>query len=230
MDGTECPVCLDKIGEKNNCTTKCGHSFCFSCMIKALSVNNKCPYCREILVEKNIHEDNFEEDDEDEEEDDNYHNNIFFWSDFDDVSHIEDIHENNNTDTLEHSAIYYGNKYCPIGKTRLLVNEHTIVKIDGMLYGFNALKKYIKKQIKTHLDTLNLTKLKKYKNCTLKKFLKLHINNPITDTLYNKNSLKKMYNTFFSSSKNIYNFAYHFDEIKKFKKTTICKDKPRFKF
>jgi hypothetical protein len=234
MIDTECPVCLEKIGEKNNCTTQCGHSFCFSCMIKAMSVNNRCPYCREILIEKNIHEDDFEESDEDEE-DDNFHNhnNIFFWSDFNDISHIEDINENNNNDSLEHSTIYYGNKYCPIGKTRLLVHEHTIVKIDGTLYGFNALKNYIKKQIKIRLDTLNLAKLKKYKNCNLKEFLKLDINNPITNTLYDKNSLKKMYNTFFSSSKNVYNFAYYLDKTtknKKIKKNFISSDKPRFKF
>jgi hypothetical protein len=59
---TECCICFETIGEKNNCVTPCGHKFCFVCLTKALTNNNTCPCCREVLVEAS------EEDDESEYE------------------------------------------------------------------------------------------------------------------------------------------------------------------
>ena len=47
----ECCICFEVIGEKNNCVTPCGHKFCFVCLTKALSINNTCPCCRQVLVE-----------------------------------------------------------------------------------------------------------------------------------------------------------------------------------
>ena len=58
----ECCICFEAIGEKNNCVTPCGHKFCFVCLTKALTNNNTCPCCREVLIE--MPED--EEDDESE--------------------------------------------------------------------------------------------------------------------------------------------------------------------
>jgi len=47
----ECCICYETIGDKNNCVTPCGHKFCFVCLTKALTTNNTCPCCREVLVE-----------------------------------------------------------------------------------------------------------------------------------------------------------------------------------
>jgi Ring finger domain len=61
----ECCICYETIGDKNNCVTPCGHKFCFVCLTKALTTNNTCPYCREVLVEA-------EEDDHSEYESEDY--------------------------------------------------------------------------------------------------------------------------------------------------------------
>ncbi len=62
----ECCICYEIIGEQNNCTTPCGHKFCFVCMMKTLEKNNTCPCCRAVLQEKK------EEEEEEEESDDEY--------------------------------------------------------------------------------------------------------------------------------------------------------------
>lgn len=77
-DDTECCICLETIGEKNNCVTECGHKFCLKCLMTAMSRNNNCPMCRTQLVEdledsddedeEGDHEDDDEEEEEDEEE------------------------------------------------------------------------------------------------------------------------------------------------------------------
>jgi Ring finger domain len=64
-DTIECCICFEAIGEKNNCVTPCGHKFCFVCLTKALTNNNTCPCCREVLIEV---EEEVEEDDESEYE------------------------------------------------------------------------------------------------------------------------------------------------------------------
>ena len=51
-DIDSCPICLDKIGEKNNCITECGHKFCLKCLSVALQGKNTCPMCRNKLVEE----------------------------------------------------------------------------------------------------------------------------------------------------------------------------------
>ena len=67
----ECPVCYDQIdNKKNNCTTTCGHSFCFKCMMNALKTNNSCPLCRTILQEEDEEDEDDEDDDEDDEDED----------------------------------------------------------------------------------------------------------------------------------------------------------------
>ena len=47
-----CPICLDDIGEKNNCVTECGHKFCLKCLSIALQGKNTCPMCRAELLSK----------------------------------------------------------------------------------------------------------------------------------------------------------------------------------
>ena len=61
----ECCICFEQIEAKNNCTTPCGHKFCFVCMMKSLNMNNTCPCCRAVLQED---PDDYEEDEEDEED------------------------------------------------------------------------------------------------------------------------------------------------------------------
>ena len=65
----ECSVCYEKIGEKNNCITPCGHTFCFKCMMSCLNYKNTCPICRQVLQEE-INDDESEEFSEEEDGDD----------------------------------------------------------------------------------------------------------------------------------------------------------------
>jgi hypothetical protein len=80
----KCTICFEKIGEKNNTTTPCGHIFCFECITRSLQSNNTCPYCRAVLIE--VKQDNADEDDDSDyesyEEDSDYEE--------DDESNIDD--------------------------------------------------------------------------------------------------------------------------------------------
>ena len=58
----ECPICYEQIGNKNTCTTECGHTFCFKCMAESIQRNVKCPCCRFELV-KPMDEEDIEDDD-----------------------------------------------------------------------------------------------------------------------------------------------------------------------
>ena len=77
----ECSICYDQLGEKNNCTTPCGHVFCFECMMQALNRNNLCPCCRAPLKEEpeESEDESDEEDDDDEYEWDPLAENINLW-------------------------------------------------------------------------------------------------------------------------------------------------------
>lgn len=39
----KCPICLDVI--KNAFVTKCGHSFCYNCIVEQLKIKKQCPVC-----------------------------------------------------------------------------------------------------------------------------------------------------------------------------------------
>ena len=72
----ECCICYDAIGAQNNCTTPCGHKFCFVCMMKSLNANNTCPCCRAVLQEKEEDlddESEYDEEDGSDEEEGDYH-------------------------------------------------------------------------------------------------------------------------------------------------------------
>jgi hypothetical protein len=77
-DDNECCICYDTIdSQKNNCTTECGHKFCFKCLATSLVHNNfACPCCRTQLVESSEESDedsdNESESLSDEEENENY--------------------------------------------------------------------------------------------------------------------------------------------------------------
>lgn len=59
----ECPICMDDIEVNKNCvTTECGHCFHASCLMRNVAHNGfGCPYCRAIMAEEPV-----EEDEEDE--------------------------------------------------------------------------------------------------------------------------------------------------------------------
>lgn len=63
MDVSGCTICYETLGEKNCCTTECGHKFCFKCIATAMQYNNSCPYCRTALIDEPA-EDNNESDNE----------------------------------------------------------------------------------------------------------------------------------------------------------------------
>ena len=68
----ECPICFNTITNTNNCTTPCGHVFCFQCITKAMISNTQCPCCRQELLEtkENDEEDIGEESSEEEYDED----------------------------------------------------------------------------------------------------------------------------------------------------------------
>jgi len=58
---TDCCICMEELGKTNITTTPCGHTFCFSCLMKSMDMKNTCPYCRTNLREE---EDIIEESDD----------------------------------------------------------------------------------------------------------------------------------------------------------------------
>jgi hypothetical protein len=45
-----CSICAEILTD--NCTLKCKHTFCVSCMISHFRINNSCPLCRHIVCDK----------------------------------------------------------------------------------------------------------------------------------------------------------------------------------
>jgi len=83
--GTECCICYEIIGKKNNCVTECGHIFCFKCLATSMSRNNACPCCRAPLVDSTIDEGGDDESEYEESVDEEDSN------DGDDESEYEDM-------------------------------------------------------------------------------------------------------------------------------------------
>ena len=49
----ECAICMEELDNgKNFAKTSCGHSFCLSCLVRALKNNNTCPICRANIEEE----------------------------------------------------------------------------------------------------------------------------------------------------------------------------------
>lgn len=99
-DREECCVCWEELQTRNVCITKCGHSFCLSCMLNCMNYNNTCPYCRTELKESKTEPKSLTEDDDsvfDEEEDDDEesrHELDEGWIDDDDCYHYPLVIEN----------------------------------------------------------------------------------------------------------------------------------------
>lgn len=53
----DCSICYDLMEDVNISTTRCGHKFHTSCLIRAALIKSLCPYCRGPLLESvPIHE------------------------------------------------------------------------------------------------------------------------------------------------------------------------------
>jgi len=53
QSGEECSICMEELDNgKNIAKTNCGHSFCLSCLVRALKNNNTCPMCRANIEEE----------------------------------------------------------------------------------------------------------------------------------------------------------------------------------
>tara|TARA_B100002052_G_scaffold142122_1_gene130197 strand:- start:46 stop:1812 length:1767 start_codon:yes stop_codon:yes gene_type:complete len=50
-----CPICLEEITSTKAVTDCCQNSFCFECILMALSTKNRCPLCKEISCHDNLH-------------------------------------------------------------------------------------------------------------------------------------------------------------------------------
>jgi len=87
----ECCICFETIGAKNNCTTPCGHSFCFVCMSKSLAQNNTCPCCREVLMQ--VTEENCDDSDYDDDDDEDYDDENTDYEEDEDEGNVEEITE-----------------------------------------------------------------------------------------------------------------------------------------
>lgn len=48
-----CIICYKQLSITNNCTAKCGHRFCLSCLFSRASIRKKCPFCNQSLIESN---------------------------------------------------------------------------------------------------------------------------------------------------------------------------------
>jgi len=89
---TECCICYEMIGEKNNCVTECGHKFCFKCLAMAMTRSNACPCCRSPLTDEPAKEEE-EEDEGDEDYQENADNIVYDDDDDDDLSeYVEGPH------------------------------------------------------------------------------------------------------------------------------------------
>ena len=51
-DKKNCVICLGMVGVKNSSTTKCGHTFCLTCLHENLKISNRCPCCRKKILKQ----------------------------------------------------------------------------------------------------------------------------------------------------------------------------------
>uniref|UniRef100_A0A6C0L896 RING-type domain-containing protein n=1 Tax=viral metagenome TaxID=1070528 RepID=A0A6C0L896_9ZZZZ len=130
--GTECCICYEIIGKKNNCVTDCGHVFCFKCLATAMAHNNSCPCCRAPLTDMPDDEDDDSDYEEDEEED----------SDDDD----DEIHVNKEYDGDVEDMV-----------TRMEAKGVTMLDIVSLLFSKFSKKdeKYTKEYVRALCDTIN---------------------------------------------------------------------------
>ena len=47
IEAEDCPICMEKLGKTNCCTTGCGHQYCLNCFVKHVGTKDTCPVCRQ---------------------------------------------------------------------------------------------------------------------------------------------------------------------------------------
>ena len=47
IEAEDCPICMEKLGKTNCCTTGCGHQYCLNCFVKHVGTKDTCPLCRQ---------------------------------------------------------------------------------------------------------------------------------------------------------------------------------------
>ena len=47
IETEDCPICMEKLGKTNCCTTGCGHQYCLNCFVKHVGTKDTCPVCRQ---------------------------------------------------------------------------------------------------------------------------------------------------------------------------------------
>jgi len=129
--GTECCICYEIIGKKNNCVTECGHVFCFKCLATAMAHNNSCPCCRAPLTDMPDDEDDDSDYEEDDDEDDEDDDEVYVNKEYD--GDVEDM------------------------VTRMEAKGVTMLDIVSLLFSKFSKKdeKYTKEYVKTLCDTIN---------------------------------------------------------------------------
>ena len=137
-DSPECCICFEIIGNKNNCTTQCGHSFCFMCIAKNLMQYNTCPICRNVLVET---EEDIEIDDDDDDEDSEESED---FEDFEEESEETQIQESimNKEITerfMKHGYNVYDIMSMTTGKYNIHDKNKTNEDIDKMINEINEI-------------------------------------------------------------------------------------------
>lgn len=140
----ECNICFEQMNGKNISITKCGHTFCFDCMIKSLSVNTTCPICRENLILDKL---SFQKNNEIIVEEEGYDSSNDLIEDRH-IQYISNLNYEYDDNSDDYSKIYD-------------------------LKRMNELKFEFKNTIRLYLDMLSYRKIKKYKNCSLKSFQKI---------------------------------------------------------
>ncbi|KAK5642719.1 hypothetical protein RI129_008889 [Pyrocoelia pectoralis] len=51
----DCPICYEKLENRNISATQCGHVFCTQCLVQTIGVSKICPTCRTELTLEKIH-------------------------------------------------------------------------------------------------------------------------------------------------------------------------------
>ena len=130
----ECCVCWEEIGSnKNNCTTPCGHQFCFTCIAKCLDKNNSCPLCRGVLIER-------------EDEDDSDNDSEWEESEDEGADDDSDYEEDDNVDIITERFMKKG--YDAMDLVTLLLGK---VKKSNPKYT----KNYVKKMVEDFDETVD---------------------------------------------------------------------------
>jgi hypothetical protein len=155
----ECPICMDPIGLTVNIgITKCGHKFCFGCILKAYNRQNACPCCRAKLID-DVDYDNMYGDDGDryegEFEDEEITDND---DDDDDDDETDDDSNSNTTDEDNHNyinnCIAYGkNGFIERVEVKFLERGYTL--LDALMLHNESYSNQNPKYTVEYFDKLN---------------------------------------------------------------------------